>query len=298
MRRVLTCLSIVLTMATAAFAEQGSGQADGQKPTTWQPTPTRTVELFPAGDIYQAYAADPHRSTSQIAIGFYSTIEIPESSSPRTSLTAGGRFGMLRIDSSSPTGRSWQLSLDAAFDAVFDSQYKNDGIGWDGNYGIMVTTTGKSSPFAFKFAVLHTSAHLGDEYEERTGTSRINYTREEVALGASWRPRARTRIYGELGMAYLMRSEGQQPLRWQMGGEYERPTTVLGGRMAWYGAVDLSLYEEREWRLDTSLQGGLVTRNHGRTFRIFAQWYDGRSTLGQFTAYSEAALSLGFTVDL
>lgn len=63
-------------------------------------------------------------------------------------------------------------------------------------------------------------------------------------------------------------------------------------------AADFSLFEERDWRLDTSLQGGLVTRSNGRTYRLYSQWYDGRPTLGQFTAYSEAALSLGFKVDL
>ena len=95
-----------------------------------------------------------------------------------------------------------------------------------------------------------------------------------------------------------MRSEGQERWRWQMGGEYQRPPTVFGGRMAWYGAIDFSLLEERDWRLDTCLQGGLVTRNKGRTYRMYLQWYDGRPTLGQFTTYSEAAISFGVKVDL
>ena len=33
--------------------------------------------------------------------------------------------------------------------------------------------------------------------------------------------------------------------------------------MAWFGAVDLSALQERDWRLDTALQGGLVTRSTG-----------------------------------
>jgi hypothetical protein len=68
--------------------------------------------------------------------------------------------------------------------------------------------------------------------------------------------------------------------------------------MAWYGAADLSLLQERDWRLDTSIQGGLVTRSGGRTYRLFAQWYDGRPPLGQFTSYSEASLSVGLKLDL
>jgi Protein of unknown function (DUF1207) len=295
----LVCLAIVLTIGSDTFAGQhtGADKVEEQAATTWQPSETRSIELFPAGDIFPVYAADPHRPTNLLAVGFYSRTRIPETSSPRTTLSGGGRFGVLRIDSSTPGGRSWQVSLDAGLDALFDSQYRNDGIGWDGNYGLTVTTTSKASPFAFKLAVLHVSAHLGDEYEERTHARRVNYTREELAIAAAWQPRSRARLYAELGAAYLMRSDDQRRLRWQMGSEYESAPTMFGGRMAWYGAADFSLFEERDWRLDTSLQGGLVTRNKGRTYRLYSQWYDGRPTLGQFTAYSEAALSFGLKMD-
>ena len=300
MWRLVVCLAVVTLLGSPAYAGQQPepDTVEGQQPTTWRPGQTRSIELFPAGDIFPVYAADPHRPTNQIAVGFYASIDIPDTSSPRSILSGGGRFGILRLDAGTPDGRSWQISLDAGFDSVFDSQYSNDALGWDGNYGLTVTTTKRTSPFAFKLAVLHVSAHLGDEYEERTQAPRLNYTREELAVAAAWRPRPRARIYGELAIAYLMRIEDQHRLRGQMGVEYERPPTVFGGRMAWYGAVDFSLLAERDWRLDTSLQGGLVTRNNGRTYRIYSQWYDGRSTLGQFTAYSEAALSLGFKVDL
>ena len=303
MTRPSTCASILMFVLCSGVAAVGaqdpvSQRPEEQRPTTWQPGPTRSVELFPAGEVFPVYAADPHRPTNQVAVGFYSRSEIPDASSPRTTLSGGGRFGVLRIDSTAPGGRSWQISIDAGLDAVFDSQYKNDGIGWDGNYGLTVTTAKAASPFAFKIALQHISAHLGDEYEERTRAARINYTREELTLAMSWQPRPRARVYGELGLAYRMRSEDQQRGRWQMGAEYERRPTVFGGRMAWYGALDFSMLEERDWRLDTSLQGGLVTRNKGRTYRVFMQWYDGRPMLGQFTRYSEAALSLGMKVDL
>jgi hypothetical protein len=130
------------------------------------------------------------------------------------------------------------------------------------------------------------------------GMLRINYTREELALGLAWRFRPRWRAYSELGFAYLMRSDEQEPWRWQSGVEYETRPVVFGGRMALYGAVDLSALEERSWRLDMSVQGGLVTRSAGHAYRIFAQWYDGRVPLGQFTRYSEASFSIGLKIDL
>jgi hypothetical protein len=290
--------ALAATSSATAGQQAGNQKNDEQQPPIWKAGQSRSIELFPAGEVFPVYAADPHRPSNQLGIGFYATTEIPATRSPRWTLSGGGRFGILRIDSSAPDGRAWQISIDAGLDAVFDSQNSNDGIGWDGNYGLTVTTGRASSRFAFKVALLHVSGHLGDEYEERTQIDRINYTREEIVVALSFRPRTRLRIYGELGAGYIMRSDEQQRMRWQMGGEYERPPTVFGGRMAWYGAVDFSLMEERDWRLDTCLQGGLVTRNKGRTIRLFGQWYDGRPTLGQFTAYSEAVISLGLKVDL
>ena len=293
----LVC-AMALTSSATAGQQAGAEKTEKQQPPIWKAGQTRSIELFPAGEVFPVYAADPHRPSNQLAIGFYTTTEIPATRSPRWSLSGGGRFGILRIDSHSPNGRSWQISLDAGLDAIFDSQNSNDGIGWDGNYGLTVTTATASSRWAFKAALLHVSAHLGDEYEERTQIERTNYTREEVALALAFHPRTRLRFYGELGAAYIMRSDQQRRMRWQMGGEYERPPTVFGGRMAWYGAADFSLLQERDWRLDTCLQAGLVTRNKGRTIRLFGQWYDGRPTLGQFNAYSEAVVSLGLRIDL
>jgi hypothetical protein len=297
--RLTLALACALALAPSATAgQQAAENKEEQQPPTWNASETRTIELFPAGEVFPVYAADPHRPTNQLAIAFYPTNEIPDTRSPRAMLSAGGRFGVLRIDASSPDSWDWQISVDAGFDGVIDSRNSHEVVGWDGNYGLAVTTAKASSPFAFKVALLHVSAHLGDEYQRRTQAHRIEYTREELALAASFRPRTRMRIYGEFGAAFTMRSAQQERARWQMGAEYERPPTVFGGRMAWYGAVDLSLLDERDWRLDTCLQGGLVTRNNGRTVRLFGQWYDGRPTIGQFTAYSESAMSVGLRVDL
>ena len=266
----LACALLVGISQRSTYAQGPTTPAgEQQRPLAWT-TPSRAFALFPAGDVFPVYAADPHRTTNQVSVGFYSRVRIPDSDSPRTILSAGGRFGMLRIDPIDSTGRSWQISLDGGLDAVFDAQYKNDGVGWDGNYGLTVTTASGRSPFAFKIALLHCSSHLGDEYEERTQVPRINYTREELAVATAWRPLARARVYGEVGVAYRIRSERQERWRWQTGAEYERRPTVFGGRMAWYGAADFSLLQERDWRLDTSIQGGLVTRNGGRTYRVYS----------------------------
>ena len=71
----------------------------------------------------------------------------------------------MRIEPARPDGRVWQVSIEAGLDAYFDSQNRLDAVGWDGNYGLTVTTA-SSSPIALKIAVLHISAHGGDEYQE------------------------------------------------------------------------------------------------------------------------------------
>jgi len=299
-RRLLVLLAWLLLPLPVALAQTPVPEPapDEQKPPVWAPTATRTIRLFPGSEIYPAYLADPHQPSTGVVVGFYTRTRIPDSRSPRTALSTGGHFGVLRLASTVPTGRTWQLSIVAAFDAMFDSQYRADVMGWDGDYGLTVTTASGRSPFDFKAAILHTSSHLGDEYAERTGATRINYTREELAFGVALRLRPRLRAYGEVGAAYIMRSSGQERWRWQGGLEYQTRPTVFGGRMAWYAAADFSGMQERDWRLDNALQGGLVTRSGDQAYRVFVQWHDGRPTLGQFTTYSEASLSLGLKIEL
>ena len=291
-------LCVVWALAPPGTAAAQDAEADGLAQTPVWTTPRTTVELFPAGDIFPVYAADPHRPTNQISTAFYARSRIPDTDSPRFLLSAGGRFGLLRIGGTTPDRWVWQLSVEAGLDAVFDSTHKNDGIGWDGNYGGTITMVPARSPVSFKLALMHLSAHLGDEYEARTGAERINYTREEIALAIAWHPRPSLLVYGELGFAHVTRSPEQQEGRWQGGVEYEYRPGWMGDRARWYAAADLGGLQERDWRLDTALQTGLVARNHGRTYRLYLQWYDGRPPLGQFTWYSEASLSVGFKIDL
>ena len=211
-------------------------QEDQQRPPAWTHSSGTTFRLFPAGDVYAVYVADPRRPTNAIIELFYARVRIEDTSTPRTGLSAGGRFGVLRIDSGKPGGRSWQVSIEAGLDAVFDSQNKLDAIGWDGNYGLTVTTA-SAHPLALKFAVLHQSSHLGDEYVIRTGRMRLNYTREEVALGATWRLARGWHAYGETGAAYIMRyrragnlaGAGRRRVRVASGGTRRPVRLVRGG---------------------------------------------------------------------
>lgn len=257
----------------------------------------RTLWLFPTGDVYPVYIADPHKAESAAMVHFYTRATIFESSDARAGLKGGGRFGLMRLDPAAPGGRSWQLSLDAGLDAQFDSKQKLDNIGWDGNYGFTLTTA-SGGPLSFKLAVLHLSAHVGDEYAERTGRTRIDYTREELAFGLGWRLTRGWRAYAEGGYGYYLLTEEQQPWRVQGGLEYVTRHTLLGGRFAWYAAVDFQSFEERDWRLDTAIQTGLTTKAGGRRVRIGVQYDDGRAPMGEFFQNTEAWITLAIWIDL
>jgi hypothetical protein len=263
---------------------------------TWTFASGGTMRLFPAGDAYPAYVADVHHPTNGLLVRHYSQMQIPGTSRRRTGLSAGGRFGLLRVDTASPSRRSWQVSFDAGLDALFDSEYSDTAIGWDGNYGVTATTASQG-PWAFKIAWLHVSAHVGDEYEDRLARRRIDYTREEIAAGVSWQPSPRWRTYGEVGRSFVLNNEEQAPWRLEQGLEYESPK-FWGGRFAWFGAGDLSSMEERAWRIDRTVQTGMVTRAAGRTYRILMEYTKGRPSVSEFFRQTESAFSYGLRIEL
>ena len=299
LRRPLVVAAYLLVTIAASWAQAQPAvpdeESEPRRGPTWTYASGRTLKLFPGGDLFPIYVADPHRPTNTILVDF-TRVDIEDTKSPRFRLSAGGRFGALRIDPPSPGGRSWQISVDAGLDALFDSQNNQDAIGWDGNYGLTVATA-SGGPLAFKVGLLHTSAHMGDEYADRTGRQRHNYTREEVAVGFSARMGRRWRTYAETGVAYLERYEQQEPWRVQGGVEYESPQRLWGDRFSWFWASDLSSWQERDWRLDTSFQAGIATHSEGRTYRLGIQVHDGRPTVSDFFQYSETSVTLGIWVD-
>jgi len=262
------------------------------------PDGLRKTTLLPPGDLYPPYVADPHRVGFGVQwLGFTNTA-IAESGESRVALRAGGRFGIIRLNSSDNGDRGWQVSLEGGFNAQFDADHSLDNIGWDGRYGLVLTTA-QSRQWAFKFGVLHDSSHVGDEYMERTGRKRLGYTRHELAAGASWFPDERFRTYLETAWGYEQSNEQlQKPGSVQVGLEYESPSGQDTGGMGWYGAADLSAMEERGWHVDRSLQVGLVTHAGDRTWRFGIEWYRGRPPLGEFFQYTEEYVSLGLWVDI
>jgi Protein of unknown function (DUF1207) len=284
----------ILACGSTALAQHAGGPP--QQDPTWVLSSGASVTLFPSGEVYSVYVADPHRPTNVIVESFVLDGSILATDSPLTRLAAGGRFGLLRFGSARSEGRAWQVSIEAGFDALFDSQNRLDVVGWDGNYGLTVTSAW-SRRFALKVGLLHVSAHVGDEYQERTGHERINYTREELSVGVAWRW-TRWRAYGETGAAYHLGDPALEPWRVQSGIEYESGRDGCGRHFACYAAIDVSTMQERNWRVDMTVDVGIVMRGTGRTSRIFLEWHDGRPTANQFFSSSVSSISVGLKIDL
>jgi uncharacterized protein DUF1207 len=256
------------------------------------------VMFLPPGDLYPPYVADLQRVGFGVQWQSYTKTAIPDSGIHRVALKAGGQFGIVRAGTSGADGREWQADVLGGFNAQFDADHSLDNIGWDGRYGLLVTT-GKPRGIAFRFGVLHDSSHVGDEYMIRTGRTRIGYTRQELAAGVSLPLDERWRTYAEGGWGYQFGNDQlMKPGRGQAGLEYESCRGLGESCPGWYGAVDLSATEERNWRLDVAAQVGLATRSGGRTWRIGIEWYQGRPPIGEFFQYTERSISLGLWLDV
>ena len=89
-----------------------------------------------------------------------------------------------------------------------------------------------------------------------------------------------------------------EPWRVQGGMEYESRASLWGQRFARYVAADVLVMQERDWRMDVTVDLGIVTRGGGRASRVFFQWHDGRPTVNEFFRDSESSISLGLRIDL
>lgn len=296
-----------VALALALLAAGGTARAQEELPPEDEALPVearRAREWLPEGTLYEPYVAEIRRPGFAAGVLGAADVGAADSGDLRFSLKLGGRFGLLRL---APTDRErlWQLSLEAGFYGQFDIDHSLDNLGWDGLYGLTLTTVradGRGP--AVKLAVNHISSHVGDEYAERTGRRRIGYTREEVAVGASWRPEwrrwQRWRLYGEAAYAHVTRNEAlQDPGRVEAGVEYEAPGSVgRTGRWGTYAALDVNVWEERDWEPSVGLAAGFRATSAERTWRLGLLAYDGQIPIGEFFQVEERYLIVGMWLDL
>lgn len=258
------------------------------------------MQLSPSGDLYPRYIADPRRPGFTIAAASFSDSDIPDAGDSRFILRLGGRYGFMRFYPEGRPDHGFQIDAEGGFFGHFDRDNSTDNIGWDGLYGLQLAWAGGGG-LAVRFGLFHDSSHVGDEYAERTGRERIEYTRQEYRGGLSWRFAPGWRVYGEVGWGWDLRNEElMEAWRAQYGLEYESPFSLWSGRAGWYVATDIATYDEDDGDINFTLQGGLMYRldELGRVYRIGLELYDGRSHIGEFFQHKERYVAFGFWFDL
>ena len=253
--------------------------------------------LTPPSIFYPVYIADPVRPQSAIKLLYFPSSEIPEVGPGRLSLHLGGRFGLVRWHPVDEPDRGLQLDFEGGFLAQFDLQGGLDNIGWDGLFGIYLSWLPERD-LGFRIGMSHDSAHIGDEFAESTGRKRINYTREEITAGVSWRFTPRWQVYGDGGYSYTL-EEFQESWRLQAGVQYFGKRNFWNERMTWYAALDLQSFQENEWRVRYTSQLGLIlpTGRGTSRYRIAVEAGTGRSVMGEFFFRDETYVGVGWYFD-
>ncbi len=288
-------VGMLVLALTALTVDAGAGEAEAQA--GGRPNQSFRVEWFPDAEFYPQYTADPLRPQSALKVVAVTDSEIPETGSGRFALHLGGRFGLVRWHPEGRPDRGWQLDFEGGFFGHFDVGNSLDNIGWDGLFGLYLSWLPRPG-LGMRVGTKHDSAHVGDEYAERTGRQRVGATREELVIGVSLRPTALWRLYAEGGLGYGL-EEFQEPGRLQAGAERLGARRFWDGRLSWYAAVDLQSFQENEWKPRSALQAGFLLptgRGTGR-YRLAFELVHGPSVMGEFASHDETSIGVGWYFD-
>jgi hypothetical protein len=252
------------------------------------------VRVFPRVSLFAPLAADLRWPKFTLGYNYYfGDSELTHAGSAE----AGASIAIVQKKSSRRLG-AWEIGFQGGIFAVFDlAAPSSDLINADYLGGITFS-------YAFDSLVLfarymHQSSHLGDEFLLNNEVERINFSFEEIAVLASYDPRAWARVYG--GIAVIVRSDPSNLGRWslQFGSELRPVTAQTKRRLQLLLAVNLQCWQESDWIPDASLVAGLTLDPIGESsYRVdfLLRYYVGRSPNGQF--FSERIQTLGPAVQL
>ncbi len=258
------------------------------------------LELLPFESRYPRYLADPRRPRMGGAVGRTLGPAVSGASQSRIFLDLGASRSFLELRPKKTSKHALQLDVQAAIFTQFDMAEQLDSIGWDGWYAFH-TSWDTGTPFVFRLGLRHLSAHLGDEYEEKTGTRRRGYTREDVSLGAAYRFSPGSAMYVEYGHGYHLGSpDTQRRSLIEYGITHDSQGLWLGGTTGYYAGIHVKQFQENGFDPDVSGQLGLVFRraDDGVKVRVPAvELYTGRAILGEMAEERESYVSFGVWLD-
>lgn len=158
----------------------------------------------------------------------------------------------------------------------------------------------KRNAFSSRITLFHKSAHLGDNYIQRTKQPRITYSREGIQWLGALEPAKFLRIY--TGGTWLLhtipqldRAELQAGL--EIHGPYFR--FIANHQCYLYLSQDIQSKQEVGWNINSNTQFGMLFgfKNIERNMRFFLNYFSGRSIFGQFYQREENFLSAGVGFD-
>lgn len=277
---LLVCVHAPALVCQEAAADSGEVTRNGS-PSGWS--------IGPVGRLYPDYLADPRRPQMSLGLQLVDNSDLVEdfgSGDTRTDVRLGGRAPLVRYATSG--AHAWELSLEAGFFGLFDTSHSLDNIGWDGVYGLLLAW--RFAPgFTGKFHARHLSGHLGDEFIDRTGRERIEYTREDLVAGLAWEPLRGAAVFGEIGVGLHDAAGKQEALQLHFGAQYRDDDAILGDVFDWQIAADIQMLEEEDFTPEVTLSGALLLPmvREGQQLRIGVEVHTGRMILTELSDLEE-----------
>lgn len=285
LRPILCCAAATLVAAYATLA--GAGENTG-----W--------EIDPGSSPYDDYLADPRAPRMRFGLGVASK-DIPDTTAGRVFLDAGTRYTLARFIPESPEAEPIWIDVEGAVFMQFDAGNSFDNLGWDGRFGILAVRE-LDPRLTVRGGFRHFSSHVGDEFIERTGRTRVSYRRDDIVFGASFKPQPRLTTYVETSVAFSVGNpERQDHLMVDLGAQYLWPRSRQSNTLTTsrYAALHVQTNQETDWepgvtaKLGWALQGAAQT-----TQRYEVEAYTGRALLGEFALdFDETYLMVSFGID-
>ena len=149
---------------------------------------------------------------------------------------------------------------------------------------VELNTTALLGAWSLTGEIYHESSHLGDEYSERFGETRLDWTREVAAAWVSY-GRGPLRVTGNLSYVLIDQLDLDRP-GGALAADYEgRPFgRLLGAPVRAVGGVFFESWAATNWRVSTSAKLGiaLARADGGRQIGLALIAHDGLSTQRQF----------------
>jgi hypothetical protein len=159
--------------------------------------------------------------------------------------------------------------------------------------------------WAGRLRIHHRSSHLGDEFAQATGATRIEFGGEAIEALVSRSLPAGARVYAGGGWIFHSNTAAETVLaqlgrddRWlaQLGADIERYPWA-GGRVGVRAGVDWQAAQRTNWQGAFAAAAGVEVRGHS-AMGIMLRYFTGPSTMGEFFLTRESYGSVELTFRL